>query len=175
MNMLYNIFMEVIILNERLKLIRAHLGKTQKEFGSSLGVSRDTYASYESGRVIPNATFIQLLCSTYNVNKTWLELGEGEMFLSSSENIIDILIKEYDLDDVDASIIQGYLSLPASQRSAVKSYITNIISNIVSSSGADKPPSETPNRDDLIIQRIADTDKKLLDLMTKNKSNASDG
>lgn len=41
--------------------------------------------------------------------------------------------------------------------------------------GADKSPSGTPNRDDLIIQRIADTDKKLLDLMNKCKSNASDG
>lgn len=82
-------------MNERLKLIRSNLGKTQKEFGSSLGVSRDTYASYESGRVIPNATFIQLLCSTYNVNKTWLKFGKGNMFLSSTEKHNDTYTAEY--------------------------------------------------------------------------------
>lgn len=160
---------------ERLRLLRKYFNLSQTQFAEKLGVSRSVIKNLELGIVDIKEYMFKLISSTFNANENWLKTGEGDMFTAVSDNIVDKLVKEYDLDDVDASIIQGYLSLPASQRSAVKSYITNIISNIVSSSGADKPPSETPNRDDLIIQRIADTDKKLLDLMNKSKSNASDG
>ena len=73
-------------MNLRIKSIRQHFKKTQKEFGESLGVSRDTFASYESGRVVPKNTFIQLLCSEYNVNEGWLRTGEGEMLVQISRD-----------------------------------------------------------------------------------------
>lgn len=148
-------------MNERLKIIRKHFGKTQKDFGSELGVSRDTYASYESGRVIPNNTFIQLLCSTFNVNEEWLRCGTGEMFIQTSKTILDDLKTQYSLDNMDVAILESYLSLGDSERKAVKKYILGI---------AECARNEhTAAREDIIADRIAATDKKIEEEAKINK------
>ena len=41
-------------MNERLKLVRKNLNLTQEEFANILGIKRTSYASYETGRVIPS-------------------------------------------------------------------------------------------------------------------------
>ena len=140
-------------MNERLKIIRKHFGKTQKDFGTELGVSRDTYASYESGRVIPNNTFVQLLCSTFNVNEAWLRDGTGEMFVQTPKTLIDDLKTQYNLDNMDVAILEGYLSLNGNERNAVKKYIMNI-----ANAAADERASA---REDKIAERIAAADKKI--------------
>ena len=113
-------------MNERLKIIRKITKKTQKDFGAELGVSRDTYASYESGRVIPNNTFIQLLCSTFNINEEWLRSGTGEMLSHTQKTILDDLKNRYNLDNLDIAILEGYLSLSEHERETVKKYILDI-------------------------------------------------
>lgn len=60
---------------------------SQREFGKSLGVSRDVMANIENNRVQPSATFILLLCSVYNVNMHWLETGNGEPILVDKSNL----------------------------------------------------------------------------------------
>lgn len=67
-------------MNSRIKAIREVSGKSQKDFGESLGCSRDVYANYEYGRVTPTDTFLKLLVAKYNVDETWLRTGEGKMF-----------------------------------------------------------------------------------------------
>ncbi len=71
----------------RIQQVRKSLGLTQKEFGLKLGVSRDVISNIENGRVEPKEAFINLLCSLYNVNKKWLETGEGEIFLNTTSQI----------------------------------------------------------------------------------------
>lgn len=73
-------------MKDRIKQIRKHCKMSQGEFGECLGVSRDAISNYELGRVIPSDLFINHLCSTYNVNRIWLETGEGEMFAELSED-----------------------------------------------------------------------------------------
>lgn len=68
-------------MKERIKQVRKHFNLTQSEFGEQLSVGRDAISSYELGRVTPTALFINHLCDTYNVNRSWLETGEGEMFV----------------------------------------------------------------------------------------------
>lgn len=70
------------MIGDRIKLIRKHFNATQQEFADKLGVKRNTIAQYEIGRNEPQAAIITLICNTYNVNKHWLETGEGEMFNS---------------------------------------------------------------------------------------------
>ena len=71
----------------RIKRIREQLSSSGKKvsqsaFGESIGVSRDVIANIENGRVIPDQQTIMIVCNTYNVNRHWLETGEGEMFKS---------------------------------------------------------------------------------------------
>ena len=141
-------------MNERLKIIRKHVGKTQKDFGAELGVSRDTYASYESGRVVPNNTFIQLLCSTFKINEDWLRNGTGEMFIQSPQTILDDLAQVHNLNEREKAIISAFLGLSPNGRAAVIEYIEKAAINLSSLSAL-------KTRDEIIAERIAAADKKI--------------
>lgn len=103
-------------MNVRIRLLRNYLKKTQQDFGSLCGKSRDAIANYETGRVIPDDAFVKLLCLKFNVNEHWLRTGEGEMFSKTIENMIGDLAEKYDLDKYDISIIRHYVELSAEDR-----------------------------------------------------------
>lgn len=114
-------------MHQQIKAVRKYIGKTQKEFGESLGVSRDTLASYESGRVIPSKTFVQLLCSTYNVNPEWLATGRGSMFIQDDNALLSQLAQKYDLDAFSRKFIEAYISLPQSHRDVIKNFALSLV------------------------------------------------
>jgi transcriptional regulator with XRE-family HTH domain len=111
----------------QIKAVRQSVGKTQKEFGKSLGVSRDTLASYESGRVIPSETFVQLLCTTYGVNADWLRTGAGEMYIDSGNDFLKTLQHRYSLDDTDMEILSLYLKTPLEYREIFRFYVKGLV------------------------------------------------
>lgn len=65
-------------MKERIKTIRKAAGKSQTEFGRSVGVSLSSVQKWESGENKPAASVIRLICSTYNVDEIWLRTGKGE-------------------------------------------------------------------------------------------------
>ena len=77
-------------LKDRIKDIRKALNLSQDEFASALGYTRGKITNIESGKVVPAADdpFISLLCRMFNVNRNYLETGEGDMFLPRSRNQI---------------------------------------------------------------------------------------
>ncbi len=68
------------MISERFKQLRDELGKSQTEFGAGIGVSRSVINNIERGVTEPSDVFLNHLCDVYNVNREWLETGEGEMF-----------------------------------------------------------------------------------------------
>lgn len=66
-------------LKSRILQVRKYLQLSQKEFGNSLGVSREVIANYENGRSSPPNSIIKLLCYVHNINPMWLKTGQGEM------------------------------------------------------------------------------------------------
>lgn len=74
-------------IGERLKEVRTkYLNLSQEEFGNTLGIGRGAIYNIEKGLVEPKESFMQLLCSTYNINREWLTTGEGDMFLPMTED-----------------------------------------------------------------------------------------
>ena len=71
-------------MNERIRELRKLLKLTQQEFAEKIGITRNTLASYETGKSNPGDAAVSLICSKLGVNETWLRTGEGEMFLSKS-------------------------------------------------------------------------------------------
>lgn len=123
-------------MNERIKQIRQHFQQTQKDFGISLGVSRDTFASYESGRVIPSNTFVQLLCSMYVVNEDWLRTGNGEMFSQESLSFVEKLSDEFKLSMYGRKMIECYLELDERQQSTIDQFLRSFVESCTSGSPA---------------------------------------
>ncbi len=66
-------------MNERIKQVRKASGLTQAEFADRIKASRDKIASYETGRVVPTDTTLNLIAKEFSISYTWLKTGEGPM------------------------------------------------------------------------------------------------
>ncbi len=95
-------------MNKRLKEIRQTAKLTQAEFGKAIGASRDMVATYESGRVIPSDTTIELICIKFHVSRHWLTTGDGPKEDMDPD------------DDIILKIIRTYQNLPERFKEQVK-------------------------------------------------------
>ena len=73
-------------INERLKAVRTSLKLSQREFSKGIFLRQGSYARIEQGIVNTNDRIIELVCSVYNVSKTYLKEGRGAMFSDSSQD-----------------------------------------------------------------------------------------
>lgn len=67
-------------MKDRIKQLRKALELTQQEFADKIGVKRNSFANYETGRNTPIDAIIVSMCREFNVNEEWLRTGKGEMF-----------------------------------------------------------------------------------------------
>lgn len=67
-------------MNNRIRTLRKSLGLTQEEFGEQLGVTKLTVLRWERDNKVPEPS-LRLICRVFQVNKRWLETGEGEMVI----------------------------------------------------------------------------------------------
>lgn len=73
-------------MNKRLRELRKSLKLTQQDFGSKIGLSNTSIGNIENGVINLTDRNISLICSTYNVNESWLRDGKGEMFNPMTED-----------------------------------------------------------------------------------------
>lgn len=103
-------------IKNRFKTIREFYNLNQVVFGEKLGVSRDVISNIEQGRVEPKELILNHICDIYSINKEWLLYGTGEMLKNTEENLLNDLVKEFDLDEDELFIIKSYINLPKIQR-----------------------------------------------------------
>lgn len=105
---------------ERVKEVRKSLKMTLEEFGSKVGVAKQTISRIENG--VNNLTdqMAKSICREYNVNYDWLLSGEGEMFSNLPQTVLDELCKQYELDSFDRSLVELYIELPDDFRQLLK-------------------------------------------------------
>lgn len=73
-------------MQNRLKLLRKHLGISQETFASRLNLKRGTIAAYEVGNQEPSERTLIDIVRVFGVNEQWLRSGEGEMFPVPSDS-----------------------------------------------------------------------------------------
>lgn len=73
-------------IGERVSLIRKSKNPkmTQAEFADSINMSRSNLANLENDRYRITDRVISDICAVHNVNRAWLETGEGKMLVESS-------------------------------------------------------------------------------------------
>lgn len=73
-------------IGERVSLIRKSKNPkmTQAEFADSINMSRSNLANLENDRYRITDRVISDICAVHNINRAWLETGEGEMFAEMS-------------------------------------------------------------------------------------------
>lgn len=66
--------------NTRISLLRKELNLSQTAFGERIGVGLGVIRNIEYNITEPKPLLLQQICKEFNVNREWLETGEGEMF-----------------------------------------------------------------------------------------------
>lgn len=100
--------MNIILLNikEAVNYLKFQKGfKTQKAIANELGYKATNFSSALNGdeRYLTD-NFVEKFCSTFNINKNWLQTGEGKMLKSdlkkySEEPIREMVIEEATIPD----------------------------------------------------------------------------
>lgn len=106
-------------MNNRLKELRKNLNLTMEKFGEKIGIKKNTVSQLESGKNNITESAVKLICSTFNVNETWLRTGEGEMFNETSSVNFEEYAKQKNMSEIEKEIIINYLDLDVETRKKI--------------------------------------------------------
>lgn len=120
-----------IMINERVRQIRAALKMTQTDFGKRISVSQNYLTNIETGRREITEKLIKLICLEYNVNEEWLRDGKGPMFIENDETIISEVAAQYHLGDLDKAIMKVFLELSPEKREAFKEFAFSLVDTVL--------------------------------------------
>lgn len=99
-------------MKERIKKIRNDAGLNQTEFGEVIGATRPMIATYEGGKVVPDATTRMLICEKFNVNPEWLENGgDAEPYKASLVSQLTTALRNAPAIEAALEQLVGRLSL----------------------------------------------------------------
>lgn len=112
-------------IDERIRAIRKDKGLTMQAFGESVGMSKASISGIESGKNGPSEQTIRLICSVYKVDYFWLKEGKGSMYLDDTDNLVDEIAIEQNLDPDTTRTLKRLLRLsPDSQKIVLKAIDT---------------------------------------------------
>jgi transcriptional regulator with XRE-family HTH domain len=63
---------------QRLRQLRKHFGKSQREMAEWVGITQLAWFNYESAKSLPNGKVLAKLCK-YGVNSNWVLAKQGDM------------------------------------------------------------------------------------------------
>lgn len=102
-------------IGSRIKEVRKNFSLSQAKFGSKLGISDAAVSMIENGKNIPSEQTIRVICSEFNVNRFWLETGEGDpyQYKESKQDLVDqIRVVMKGESDVAVAIVCAVASMP---------------------------------------------------------------
>ena len=108
-----------------IKVVNA-LGGNKSDFARKINVT-PAYISKLSKQLdkLPSERTISDICRVFKVSYDWIMTGNGEMFETLPQGIIEDLAEKFNLDEVDKRIISAYLNLSLDDRMAIKRYMKN--------------------------------------------------
>ena len=113
-------------IGDRLKLLRKELKMTQTDFGERLGVKGNTITNYETGNRSLSEQTIRSICREFNVNKSWLLEGTGNMFVETDE--LEILIAKMlaGQNETAVQLFKAFAELDESDWQVIQKIIDNL-------------------------------------------------
>ena len=145
------------MISERFKQLRDELGKSQTEFGAGIGVSRSVINNIERGVTEPSDVFLNHLCVVYNVNRAWLETGEGDMFAPVSEQDETAKLIE---SISDSPAMRSLLATWAQLSDENKAVFERFAADYVEDYNRRKAEADTARTEALLEEPEADADQK---------------
>lgn len=163
-----------IKMNDRIKDVRKHFKLSQTDFGFQIGVSRDTVANIEGGRIDVKDVIVKSICREFGVSETWLRTGDGEMFaeLSQAEQLA-AFFKDVDVDDgFKSKLVQALAGLNQDEWKAFEKVVLAMKERL----DAETAAAADPEDDGLSDQSVADLEdqykKEVLNTAASTESSA---
>lgn len=119
----------MLILNERIKVLREELGLSMEKFGGRIGLTRSAISKIESGSNPSDQTIISI-CREFNVNEEWLRNGKGDMFLDFSEDEFTKAAAMLSNDAFVRSLIIEYWKLDDDSKNLFRNFIHRLSDNM---------------------------------------------
>lgn len=109
-------------IGERIKHIRKDfLHKTQRDFGSQIGLKPNSVSDIENGKNNPTDTVIRSICREFDINEEWIRLGSGDMTISPSVRFSKYIGEISKSDDVFIKdLIEVYMELDQNSKDALR-------------------------------------------------------
>jgi len=98
-------------------------------FAERLRIDQSYVTQLTGGKRKPSDRLVADICREFSVNEQWLRYGEGDMFTTTTEDQINLLLKELKADETSSRIIRGYFTLNEADRGVVKRFIEAIINS----------------------------------------------
>ena len=114
-------------INQIIKHLRKDLLKlTQTEFGEKLGLGKAAISKMESNTSTVTEQNKKMICKEFNVSYAWLMEGLGEIFIETEDLFIDLLAKEYDLDELQVRLIEKFVKLDKENRETFMNFLKDV-------------------------------------------------
>lgn len=124
-------------INERVREIRKSLGITLEEFGKKVGVTKTAISTIENGKRGVTSQMSISICREFNVNKEWLETGEGEMFVKIPEEdetaalVFNLLGPDKDsFHSLVIEIMKAYNELSPTGQETICNFVQTLCTNL---------------------------------------------
>lgn len=112
-------------MSDRIRKLRKSLDLTQQDFGSRIGIKRNSVALIESGRNTSDQTVVSI-CREFGVNESWLRTGEGEMFSPAPSFELDAVAKRYNLSHGAYILIEKFIKAGPENQQVILDLILEI-------------------------------------------------
>ena len=115
-------------IGERIRMLRKDKNVTQEDLGKMLGVQLAAISKYETGRVIPDEKTIKLICAEFHCMYKWLTTGEGPMYETTGDSLID----KYAPDAADhlKDVFRELSQMPPDAWAALRDFMNYIVSAV---------------------------------------------
>lgn len=75
-------------MNTRIQEILEENNLTTRAFAEAIGVTSSSVSKLTSGVNKPSERTIRLICDKFNLNREWLETGEGDKFKKADDSLL---------------------------------------------------------------------------------------
>lgn len=99
-------------------------------FAERLKIDQSYVSQLVSGKRSPSERLIESICREFNVNRTWLETGEGEMLAETTSRTLDRIRELYGASDIFRAMLDVYATMTSAQQDAFEEYI-NLLAQAV--------------------------------------------
>lgn len=100
-------------IGSRIKSVRESLGLSGSAFAEQLGLSRGALSNIERDVNGVSERTLRLICQIYRVDYFWLTEGKGEMFVKTTDALLDELAAENNFSSETVETFRSLLQLPA--------------------------------------------------------------